>query len=115
MRAALVAAPAAPAARVARPLAIAALACVVLAGCLALPGGRTVARRRVAQKVADSLLVADDYSRCAVSSQSFAEIRVGERRWCTWRHADALPEADEVPRTPRREPPRPTVGAPRRP
>jgi hypothetical protein len=101
--------------RAARPLALAVLAGATLAGCLALPGNRTVARRRVVDKVSDTLLVAADRSRCPVPAQTFAEVRLGDRRWCAWRRSDALPEADEVPRTPRREPPRPTVGTSPRP
>lgn len=62
-------------------------AAVLLAACIPLPGGYSVAKKYVAAKSDTHVLVADDGSTCRVSEKTFTEVEVGDFTTCGWSRA----------------------------
>ena len=62
------------------------------AGCSqTMKDGSELSRKRVTAKSEPNELVADDWSRCAVSRSKFEETEVGDRVWCIWRGEMSAP------------------------
>lgn len=56
----------------------------MLASCLPLPGGRSIAQQEVAGKSGEDILVARSGDSCRVAADVFERIRVGDMHMCTW-------------------------------
>jgi hypothetical protein len=87
------------------------LAAAVLAACVPLPGNRSLARRAVAGKQGENVLVAHDGSWCRVTAAAFARAQIGDDHTCAWQEVgadgsgraipDARPGRTRLPAVPR--------------
>lgn len=90
-----------------------ALAALLAAGCVPLPGGRNFTRRTVAQKLGENTLVAVDGSECRVKGDTYEKVQVGDAHACVWQdpRSDSVRVAQPGPArdpSPRRAPGRPS-------
>lgn len=69
----------------------------------------SIGRREVMAKEESDQIVAYDQSRCTISPKKWQTVKVGDRVWCTWRHAGS--SGDPAAADPRRRPPLPAVGS----
>ena len=77
---------------------LASLLCVALmagpfAGCIPLPGGRSIAQQEVAGKSGEDTLVARSGDSCRVSADVFERIRIGDAHTCPWQSVRGTGEA----------------------
>lgn len=87
-----------------------AVAVVLAAGCVPLPGGHSLTRRVVAGKQPENTLVAQDGSTCRVRGDEYDRAQVGDERRCAWKDVgvDGSGRGTPSPRPePRRLPGRP--------